>query len=147
MNPNLTRSRAVRLAAVSFVSALGLSALGLSGCDTIRAPGSATPDPLPNVAYPQIEAAEGLSEFLSYGEVKITGRTPLSVQVPIRARTESEDLRVQYRFLFLDDHGVALNPDAAWTYEKMASRRQTFWSGTAMTNRATDWRLQIRPTR
>lgn len=159
MNTPNVRHTATRAALASLVSiqtvligttaAAGISAgLVLTGCaDTIRAPGSATPDPLPNVAYPKIEAAEGLGEYLSYGDVKITSQKPLTVQVPIRPRTESEDLRVQYRFIFLDQFGVALNPDAAWTWRKLASRRQDFLSGNAMTSKATDWRLEIRPSR
>lgn len=148
MNTNNVRQSTARAAIMSLVLASGLTAgLNLTGCDTVRAPGSATPDPLPNVAYPKIEAAEGLGEYLSYGDVKVTSQKPLTVQVPIRPRTESEDLRVQYRFIFLDDHGVALNPDAAWTWRKLASRRQDFLTGNAMTSKATDWRLEIRPSR
>ncbi|GEM_PF-850649 len=157
MNTFNFRHVATRAAAASFLSsrALFAGAIGtavaasffLSGCDTVRAPGSATPDPLPNVAYPKIEAAEGLGEYLSYGDVKVTSQSPLTVQVPIRARTESEDLRVQYRFIFADQFGTVLNPDAAWTWRKLASRRQDFLSGNAMSSKATDWRLQIRPSR
>lgn len=157
MNTFNVRHAATRAAVVSLFSTRGLLAgaigavvgasLFVTGCDTVRAPGSATPDPLPNVAYPKIEAAEGLGEYLSYGDVKITSQSPLTVQVPIRARTESEDLRVQYRFIFADQFGTVLNPDAAWTWRKLASRRQDFLSGNAMSSKATDWRLQIRPSR
>ncbi len=148
MNTNNVRQTSARAAVISLVLTGGVTAsLPLTGCDTVRAPGSATPDPLPNVAYPKIEAAEGLGEYLSYGDVKVTSQKPLTVQVPIRPRTESEDLRVQYRFIFLDQFGVALNPDAAWTWRKLASRRQDFLSGNAMTSKATDWRLEIRPSR
>lgn len=149
MNTFKVLNTATRAAVISLTLGGTIGAgLSLTGCaDTIRAPGSATPDPLPNVAYPKIEAAEGLGEYLSYGDVKITSQKPLTVQVPIRPRTETEDLRVQYRFIFMDQFGVALNPDAAWTWRKLASRRQDFLSGNAMTSKATDWRLEIRPSR
>lgn len=127
------------------LGALGL--LGAAGCDTVRAPGTAIADPLPAGAYPQIEAAGGLEGFIVYGEPKVGRDRIMSVTVPIRAATDHEDVRVQYRFMFLDKSGVPIGDDPSWRYTKLASRRQEFLSGNAMDAGAMDWRLQIRPAK
>lgn len=128
--------------------ALGaISLLGSAGCDTVRAPGSAFADPLPAGAYPQIEAADGLEGFIVYGEPKVGRDRIMSVTVPIRAATDHEDTRVQYRFMFFDKAGVPIGDEPSWRYTKLASRRQEFLSGNAIDAGAADWRLQIRPAR
>jgi hypothetical protein len=137
-----TRQCALPIAALLLAFSAGLPA-----CDTVKAPGSAQPDPLPPVMYPKIEAAEGLSGFLKFDEPKITSESPLGVSVPIRAATDFEDLNVQYRFIFFDVKGVPIDPDRPWKYTKLASRRQEFLMGNALDSNAKDWRLQIRPAR
>ena len=134
----------------TLAAGLAAGALGLmvtAGCDTVRAPGSAIADPLPAGAYPQIEAAGGLEGFIVYGEPKVGRDRIMSVTVPIRAATDHEDVRVQYRFRFFDKAGAPMGDEPSWQYVKLASRRQEFMSGNAMDAGAMDWRLQIRPAK
>jgi hypothetical protein len=121
--------------------------LAIAGCDTVRAPGAAVADPLPAGAYPQIEAADGLQGFIVYGEPKVSRDRIMSVTVPIRAATDHEDVRVQYRFQFFDRNGVPIGDEPSWRYTKLASRRQEMLQGNAIDSGAADWRLQIRPAR
>lgn len=117
----------------------------MQGCDTVKAPGAAKPDPLPSAAYPQIVAGEGLQGFIAYDAPKVSATKPMEVTVPVRALTETEDVKVQYRFTFFDAAGVPLNENPDWRYIKLPSRNQRFLSGFAREQTAVDWRLEIRP--
>ena len=139
----MSRSMVLVMAAV----AGGVAMVGGAGCDTVRAPGTSYADPLPPSAYPQIEAAEGLQGFIVNNRPIVSNDRIMSVSVPLRAATEYEDLRVQYRFLFYDKAGRTIGDEPSWRYVKLASRRETQLSGNALDAGAVDWRLQLRPAR
>lgn len=119
------------------------------GCanDPYRAPGTSLPDPLPAEYYPQIEAAEGLQGFIVHSKPVVSNDRVLSVTVPLRAATEYEDLKIQYRYVFFDKAGKPVGDEPSWRFTKLASRRQEFLSGNALDSTAVDWRLQLRPAR
>lgn len=122
----------------------------VTGCDTVKAPASAKPDQLAPVAYPQIVVDHELDGLIVYSAPKIERARIMSVVVPIRATTNTADLRVQYRFFFLDRNGVPIGSDQNgpdWRYTQLPSRSQVFLSGNAIDAGAEDWRLEIRPAR
>lgn len=124
-----------------------LSPLALTGCDTTKAPGSSIADPLPPAAYPQIVVDKSIEGYIANGVPKVERARIMSVTVPIRAVTDKEDLRVQYRFIFLDKNGVPIGADPDWRYTQLQSRNQTFLKGNAIDAGAEDWRMEIRPAR
>jgi len=121
--------------------------LMLSGCDTVKAPASSRPDPLPAAAYPQIAIDKELEGLIVNGVPKIDRARIMSVVVPIRATTERADLRVQYKFQFFDRNGVPIGDEPDWRYRALPSRTQVFLEGNATDAGAEDWRLEIRPAR
>ena len=120
-----------------------------TGCDTVRAPGAAGPDPISDAAYPQVVALEGLGRYLSSSEPALEGgdgEKPMHVAVPVRLRSDRE-IAVQYRFTFFDENRVPLQPRQGWRYKEMMPRAQEPFEGTATSMEARDWRLEIRPAR
>ena len=137
-------------ARILLVLTAALPALALSGCDTTKAPASSRPDPLPAAAYPQIVIDRELEGLIVNGVPKIDRARIMSVVVPIRATTDRADLRVQYRFIFLDKNGVPIGSDQNgpdWRYTQLPSRSQVFLSGNAIDAGAEDWRMEVRPAR
>ncbi len=122
-------------------------ALPLGACDAVKAPGAAKPDPLPSAAYPQIVAAEGLSDYIVYDTPKVSTTKPMEVTVPVRGLTDNQEVNLQYRFSFFDQNGVPLNENPDWRFIKLPSRNQRFLNGFAREQSAVDWRLEIRPAR
>ena len=131
---------------------LAILSLGVAlfavGCDTVKAPGAASPDPLATEAYPQIAALEGLARTLSFDrpDVRSGPTPPMSVSVPVRLRSDFEK-KVHYRFIFFDEHGRPLHPQMGWAYQVLPARAQVFLQASALDTEADDWRLEIRPTR
>lgn len=130
---------------------VGAMTLGLGGCrqPTIAPPPSPIADPM---EYPQITLSPDLARWIAVDRPIVTGMGeddgPLAVTVPVRTLTSrGESIRVQYRYIFLDDRGRPVHPEGDWKYERMASRVQKFFEGNALDERATDWRLEIRTAR
>lgn len=126
-----------------------LAVFTLAGCDTVRAPGAAGPDPISDAAYPQVVALEGLGRYLSSSEPAIEGgdgERPMHVAVPVRLRS-NRNIAVQYRFTFFDENRVPLQPRQSWRYKELMPRAQEPFEGTATDLAAADWRLEIRPAR
>ncbi len=134
-----------RVLAAVFLAAC--PALVLTGCDTVKAPASSRPDPLPAAAYPQIVIDKELEGLIVNGVPKIDRARIMSVVVPIRATTERADLRVQYRFQFFNRDGVPIGETPDWRYTVLPSRNQVFLPGNAIDAGAEDWRMEIRPAR
>ena len=131
---------------------LAMTALS-TGChkkDLVLAPGSPGRDMLPANQYPQIEAAQGLGPYLVVSGVDVqdaTDTAPMHIVIAMRAATRYEELNVQYRFIFFDDHSRPLLAEPAWRFKRLPSRSQIFLEDTAFDTTAVDWRLQIRPAR
>lgn len=128
---------------------MGLTLTWLAtGCDTVKAPGAATPDPVSAAAYPQVTALEGLGDYVSMDKPIVTqdGKRPLLVVVPVRLRSDRE-VNAQYRFRFFDDRGRPVHPEMEWRYQVLPARAQIFLEASAPDLSATQWRLDIRPAR
>ena len=123
---------------------------GLGGCaqDNVKAPGYVQQDLLPADQYPRIDLDASLQTWLvSATAPRVLPGPPLSVTYACRARTDTEELNVQYRYLWFDKNGVPLNGNPTWQYKRMPSRSEVFFTGNATDSTAVDWRLQIRPAR
>ncbi|MGQ0628613.1 MAG: hypothetical protein ACT4PL_11000 [Phycisphaerales bacterium] len=119
-----------------------------AGCDPVKAPGSVQGDPLPATLYPKIAVLEGLQGFIVMGtEPRVNVGPPMGVTCALRAKTDFEELSVQYRYIFFTSAGVPLNNNPDWQYQRMQSRVESFFSGNALDRTAVDWRLEVRPAR
>lgn len=131
---------------------MGVAVLGLAvlvGCRGSTLPPAAQRDPVLRENYPRVTVLDGLQPWIAVTEPIVSreeGR-PLRVSVPVRAVTQHEDLNVQYRFQFLDDQGRPVDPDPTWRYERLPSKAQRILDGSALDQRAVDWRFEIRPAR
>ena len=112
-----------------------------------RGPYPAGADPVLNANYPRVVVQEGLGPYIVAGE-PIVERTQLGsmrVAVPVRAATQRENLNVQYRFDFLGQDGIPLQPQQSWRFIQLPSKSQRVLEATSLDDRAADWRLEIRP--
>lgn len=121
-----------------------------AGCkDGSKPPPGAMADPVLIENYPRVVALDGLQPYIGVAppvEERTPGQ-PLKVTVPVRALTNGAELNVQYRFLWLDSRQSPTQPEGDWRYVRMPARSQIFMQGNALDDRATDWRLEIRPAR
>lgn len=128
---------------------LALCVMVCGGCDTVKGPEGATRDPLEAKDYPQVVAMERLGRWLSHGEAVVSGGEsgqPMSVTVPVRLRSD-EEVNAQYRFIFFDAAGGVLRPEMEWRYIVLPGRTEVFLSGTALDDRAAEWRCEVRYAR
>ena len=115
--------------------------------DPVMAPGQPGVDHL--AEYPQIVTLDGLGQWV-VAEPAIVDHPRaglLQVTQPIRSITEYQHLRVQYRFIYLDQTGRPLRSQEEWRYIVIPSRAQVFLDGTSLSTEAEDWRLEIRSAR
>jgi uncharacterized protein YcfL len=154
MTPQLDQSRSStitpRPAALAAISAgMLLAALAGAGCQNqAYAPGTVMGDPVAATAYPQVAVLEGLQGFIVTNRPPIVeAGPPLQVTFAARAKTEFEEISVQYRYFFFEASGKPLNPNPDWQYLRMPSRSEVFFVGNALDKTATNWRLEIRPAR
>ena len=136
---------------VLMMTALMMTAGLVAGCDRkVMAPGAGTADPITQENYPRVVALEGLAEYLSFGPAVVTGDAthPLSVQVPVRVRSDKE-VSIQYQYQFLDEQGRLIDAKSQdqWTFHHLPARAQFFLAGSAVDTKAKDWRLLVRPAR
>lgn len=133
---------------MTFGAALAVAVLAvMAGCDTVRAPGAADPDPISDAAYPKVAALGGLGSYMSSSEPAVEGgdgERPLHVAVPVRLRSDHE-VSAQYRFIFFDEDRMPVHPRADWRFTTLNPRAQVFLEATATDLEARDWRLEIRP--
>lgn len=122
-----------------------MMAFGVIGCDSVKAPRSAQFDQLQE--YPKVTALEGLADWVVVSDVMLDPGPPMGVIVPARAKTDGQELDVQYRFFFLDSDDRPLERDPDWRYMRMPSRTRVFMEANALDRDAVDWRLEIRPAR
>lgn len=99
--------------------------------------------------YPRIVASRDTYRNLFFGPATIdpgTDAQPMRVTVPVRSRFRRSDLRIQYRFEWLDSAGrpMGRSADAEWSYKALPPRNQVFLDGNALDRGAKDWRLEVR---
>lgn len=123
------------------VAAAGL----LAACDT-------TPTNPPGVGgdyvtlgqYPKVTATGGLANYLVVNDVvESRDGDVLSVEVDVRWTGRYTSF-FNYRFIFFDEIGRALNPDPAWQRGRAAPGVVDYLTGNAVSSAAVDWRLEIR---
>lgn len=121
----------------------------MTGCYT---PGSAGVDPIPDANYPQVVTYGWLdNDFYVDAPIVVPeqqGR-PMRVSVEVR-RLEpafNRELPSQYRFIWLNAFGEALDPDPAWQYRAIEPKVKTILQGSAPDIGAVDWRCEIRKDR
>lgn len=121
-----------------------------SGCRQVidEPPYGVKPDNVSEAQYPQIATEGKLANHLSYAKpvVRDDGPTPISVSVPIRLR-DHKAVNAQYRFTFLGADGAPVDPPMDWRFMALPPRLQVFMEGSALSNEAVDWRLEIRPAK
>lgn len=120
----------------------------LTGCNEVvnEPPYAVKPDGVSAAQYPQIATEGNLGNHLSYAKpiVRDDGPTPIKVTVPIRLR-DNKAVNAQYRFTFLGGDGAPVDPPMDWRFMVLPPRLQVFMEGSALSNEAVDWRLEIRP--
>jgi len=120
----------------------------LTACDTVKAPATLRTDPLGG-AYPQNVALEGLHKYVVVEQPIVdppTENRPLNVTVPLRSIIDGQ-VRIQYRFEFLDRRGRPLKSSSGFKYAAIEPRTQVFLQSNALDTNAVDWRLLVRPAR
>ncbi len=115
------------------------------GCEAAQPTGQ--PASRPDSGNERIAALDGLEDQTKVGSPRVEGgeQEPLRVEVPIRATTPY-DLTVQYRFEFVNDAGLAVEPAMGWRYMYMPSNIERLLSATAPDESAADWRLEVHPS-
>lgn len=134
------RSRWGALAAGAAAAAI----LAGSGCDTTAKPFGGRLDPAQ--PYPKVSVAQPLYELVAFSEPTVTpgeGERPLHVVTPCRS-TQDGVTRVQYQYEWFDEAGRPLDA-GGWKYTVIPPRTQVFLEGNALSSRAKDWRLTVRP--
>jgi hypothetical protein len=132
------------------LTAACLAALGaglgatLAGCDTTAAPYAGRLDPAQ--PYPKVSVAPALNQFVAFTEPIVTpgvGDKPLAVVTPCRS-TQDGITRVQYQYEWFDEAGRPVG-ESGWKYVVIPARTQVFLEANALTTKAKDWRLTVRP--
>lgn len=125
--------------------AIGVTMIGLaSGCDTTAKPYGGRLDPAQ--PYPKVSVAPPIYELVAFEEPRVTpgeGDRPLYVVTPCRS-TQDGTTRVQYQYEWFDDAGRPLDA-SGWKYVIIPARTQVFLEANALSSRAKDWRLTVRP--
>jgi hypothetical protein len=115
-----------------------------AGCDTTAPPFGGRLDPAQ--PYPKVSVAPPIYEFVAFEEPTVTpgeGQTPLHVVTPCRS-TQDGATRVQYQYEWFDEVGRPLDA-SGWKYVIIPARAQVFLESNALTTKAKDWRLTVRP--
>lgn len=130
----------------------GVLAVLLAGCesDPMKAPPGGRVDLLPLEDYPQIVVTSNLQKWLAFSPATVvpsSEKQPMSVQVPVRSLYDKGQLRIQYRFEFLDEKGLPVGPPPGYRFAVLEPRLLVYLEGNAMETSAVDWRLVVRPAR
>lgn len=96
--------------------------------------------------YPRVTATGGLNAVLRVreGGVSRTADPVLSLSIPVR-NTAERTMFVQYRYFFFDADGQPLDANPSWTRARLAPGAEVYMQGAAVSQDATDFRLEIRP--
>lgn len=122
--------------------------LGACSEGRLTGPHAAERDYFTHNKYPQVEGLDGLGDFMVHGDPVVTyeKNQAMTVTVPVRIQRD-RDLRAQYRFIFFDERNRPIEPQMDWQYTELFGRTQVFLTATSPQAEASDWRLQVRPTR
>jgi len=138
-------ARVVMLGAA--VGALGM-VVGLTGCDTTKAPYTPRADTIAQQDYPQVTVTGDLRKWVALNTPVVEKGDVMKVSVPVRLMSDTgEYARVQYRFQFLDKNGVPMRVQPDWRFQTLEPRNQVFLTANSMDAGAEDWRLEIRSAR
>jgi hypothetical protein len=132
------------LVTLALWGAVGAGAAGLAGCDTTAAPFPGRADPVQ--PYPRVSVAGPLYELVAFTEPTVTagaGSSPMRVSTPCRS-TQDGITRVQYQYEWFDAEGRPLDA-SGWKYVVIPARSEVFMESNALSSRAADWRLTVRP--
>lgn len=125
--------------------ALGAAGIGVAaGCVNEQPPPGLAVDTVPHEMYPKVIGTGGLNQWLKVSAANVDSDRVLKVSVAVRSVAQ-RGINTQYRFLFLDAEGLPLDPDPAWKRQRISGGAQAFYVGNSTNDRATDWRLEIRP--
>lgn len=114
------------------------------GCQSVPAPVPGRADPyVPEQINIAEKALRQRTAFQQPRVVRDAETDILHVSVPARATTDQQ-LYVEYRTVFLDEHGMEINPDAAWVRKTLAPNVWTTLTANSTTPRAADFRMDIR---
>ena len=128
---------------VAVATAVSIAGL-VGGCDTTAAPFGGRIDPAQ--PYPKVSVAPPLYELVAFSEPKVTPGTadqPLHVVTPCRS-TQDGLTRVQYQYEWFDEAGRPIDA-SGWKHSIIPARTQVFLEANALSTRAKDWRLTVRP--
>lgn len=137
------------------LAALLAGAALVGGCqsDPAKAPLGSRQDALPTQDYPKVNIVDDNFQLQNYLVVDKSAIVavlpgdgkPLSVSVPVRSTADNR-MRLQYQFYWRDSNGVTIG-QSGWRRYEVEPRVQFQAKGNAITQDATDWRLEIRSAR
>jgi hypothetical protein len=130
------------------VTWVGLALAGCSPPDTSPGAGRGDAYPAP-MNDPQISVLDPeLREWIVFQTANITreDERPLYVQVPARNLTERQYL-IEYRYLFFDENDKQLTPTMGWKFASLDPKQVVRLDGSALSNEARDYRLEVRWSR
>lgn len=114
------------------------------GCQSVPPPVNARNDPYIPEQVNLTETALRVRTAFTQPTITRHPRTELlHVQVPVRATTDQQ-LYVEYRTVWLDANGQAINPNPAWQAATLAPNVWTNLTAQAFTQRAADFRMDVR---
>lgn len=128
------------------VVSVGLLAgvVALAGCAKPTPPPGAMVDMVALNNYPQITVMDNLQPWLVVNRVQPQKVDDLlNIDVDMRW-TGKQYVYLEYRFIFFDDQGRALNTDPAWRTGEAAPGTVEYMQGRANNESADTWRLEIR---
>lgn len=116
----------------------------LLGCQSVPPPINARNDPYVPEQVNITEKALRVRTAFTQPSITRDPRTNLlHVQVPVR-NTSDQQLYVEHRTVWLDNNGQAINPNAAWQTATLAPNVWTNLTAQAFTDRAADFRTDVR---
>jgi len=118
--------------------------IGVAGCAGPTPPPGAMVDMVALNNYPQITVMDNLQPWLVVNRVQpqeVDGL--LNIDVDMRW-TGTRYVYLEYRFIFFDEQGRALNTDPAWRTGQAAPGTVEYLQGRANNEAADTWRLEIR---
>jgi len=138
-------NRTLVLALMVFCLLTGLS----TSCRQME-PAGARQDPVAASEYPNVQVEKELERWVVVDYSRIvydpaTNVTPAAVTVPIRS-VARKLMKTQYRVLWFDEAGRQIG-ESEWKYVELAPAAETQFSANSISNRAVDWRMEIRVAR
>jgi len=127
------------------ITVAGVVLLGSVGCaNKPTPPPGAMVDMVALDNYPQITVMDNLQPWLVVNRVQQNDESGLlGIDVDMRW-TGQRYVYFEYRFIFFDDRGRALDTDPAWRTGESAPGTVEYLQGRANNESADTWRLEIR---